>query len=671
MIDNDRMTVDVTGRLRNTSLPISHALMPLFDAVMNSIQSIEESLRSKEGLIRIKILRDESESLKLESEQDLRAVKGFIVTDNGCGFNEVNYQSFLTSDSSYKKSAGGKGVGRFLWLKAFAKVEVDSVFNEGGKYFRRRFIFEPTPKGIKDPQLDEIFDSKPETSVTLLGFKSEYRDRISPNIEIIAQKIIEHTLSFFVTRSAPRIEIFDGKTHLNLHEIFDDFLAENAVTIDFQVKGVLLRLDHLKLYGKKDIGNKIHFCAHNRVVMSRALEKFIPDVVPSIKDENGRSFYSCSYLTGKYLDEQVNQERTSFHFQTFDYEDNALFLPELQESDLMNGVSEQIRSILEGYLAPVKAAKKTRVDSFVKTQAPEFKPLLKHFPEVVDKLPASLQDGELRLALYEAHYQKDLDLKKKSQEILSSSDESEEYKESLREFLDKENDFGKATLVNYVAHRKVILNLLEKSIRRNDGRHGLEEGVHQIIFPMQATSTDFASEHQNLWIIDERLTYHKYLASDKRMDKIDELQSKSKKRPDIVVFNNPSAFSETAAGMSSIVLIEFKKPGRDDYSNEDNPVVQIYDYIKLIRAGKAVDNRGLSVAAGDHVSFYCYILCDITPKLRDIVGDLAFFTESQDKGGFFGYHKHHNAYIEIVSYRKMLDDAEKRNRVLFERLNIL
>ena len=33
---------NLKGRLRNTDLPKSHGLMPLFEAVVNSIESIEE-----------------------------------------------------------------------------------------------------------------------------------------------------------------------------------------------------------------------------------------------------------------------------------------------------------------------------------------------------------------------------------------------------------------------------------------------------------------------------------------------------------------------------------------------------------------------------------------------------------------------------------------------------
>ncbi|MDQ3235370.1 MAG: hypothetical protein M3Q07_26460 [Pseudobdellovibrionaceae bacterium] len=671
-MSNDRMTVDVPGRLRNTSLAVSHAFMPLFDAILNSIHSIEESGR-EDGYIRIEIIRDDSQKLAIQSELDLRSIAGFRIEDNGTGFTRSNYKSFLTSDSSHKKSIGGKGVGRFLWLKAFAGVEIESFFVEDDKLFRRHFFFEPIPEGIREHSLQEIDASKDtRTIVTLKNYKTEYQNKASANIEIIANKIIEHSLSLFVTNSAPRIELFDSKTHLNLKEVFEDFAAQNAIFVDFSVNNEPFQLVHLKSYSNKDVGNRIHLCAHRRVVLSRQLDKYIPDVGAKIPDESGTNFYSCSYLTGKYLDEQVNQERTNFEFTTFGADGESLFTPTVQDKELMSAVSSEIWKILSAYLTPIREAKRTRINSFVQHSAPEFRPVVKHFPEVLDSIGAELSDDDLRLALYEAHYSKDLALKKKSQDLLTDTKDTEEYRKDLKEFLEKENDFGRATLVHYVVHRKVILNLLIKAIQRNSvtGSHDLESAVHQIIFPMNSSSDDFSSVNQNLWIIDERLTYHRYLASDKRMDRYDAVDIESTKRPDIAIFNQPAAFSETDTGMSSIVLVEFKKPGRSQYNEENNPIAQIINYIKLIRAGKAEDKQGLSIPVGEHVTFYCYILCDLTPKLRELIMDDSMFNPTQDNDGYFGYHKNHKAYIEIISYRKMLADAEKRNRVLFDKLGI-
>ena len=46
--------------------------------------------------------------------------------------------SFETLDSDYKASQGCRGVGRLLWLKAFEKVNVVSVFVDGDVALKQR-----------------------------------------------------------------------------------------------------------------------------------------------------------------------------------------------------------------------------------------------------------------------------------------------------------------------------------------------------------------------------------------------------------------------------------------------------------------------------------------------------------------------------------------------------
>ena len=38
--------------------------------------------------------------------------------------------------------------------------------------------------------------------------------------------------------------------------------------------------------------------------------------------------------------------------------------------------------------------------------------------------------------------------------------------------------------------------------------------------------------------------------------------------------------------------------------------------------------------------------------------------------GFFFYNPNFSAYIEIISYAKLLTDARKRNKVLFDKLRL-
>lgn len=81
---------------------------------------------------------------------------------------------------------------------------------------------------------------------------------------------------------------------------------------------------------------------------------------------------------------------------------------------------------------------------------------------------------------------------------------------------------------------RVMLDLFEKALQRDEaGHYPLEEVVHQIVFPMRTTSSEIDFDHQNLWLLDERLTSHSFLAPDKALNSIEVADIDSLKRGDL------------------------------------------------------------------------------------------------------------------------------------------
>ena len=50
--------------------------------------------------------------------------------------------------------------------------------------------------------------------------------------------------------------------------------------------------------------------------------------------------------------------------------------------------------------------------------------------------------------------------------------------------------------------------------------------------------------------------------------------------------------------------------------------------------------------------------------------DFHDFSQTPDKMGYYKYNDKMNAYIEILSYDKIINDAQKRNKILFDKLGI-
>ena len=122
-------TFNIKGLLRDMKFAEAKALWPLFEAVVNAIQAIEDSPCKAAGRITVFVHRENTrvnagELEKVSSEK----IEAFTVTDNGIGLDTKNYESFLSAYSTHKVQKGCKGIGRFLWLKAFEHVEITSVF---------------------------------------------------------------------------------------------------------------------------------------------------------------------------------------------------------------------------------------------------------------------------------------------------------------------------------------------------------------------------------------------------------------------------------------------------------------------------------------------------------------------------------------------------------------
>jgi hypothetical protein len=121
------------------------------------------------------------------------------------------------------------------------------------------------------------------------------------------------------------------------------------------------------------------------------------------------------------------------------------------------------------------------------------------------------------------------------------------------------------------------------------------------------------------------------------------LETDSLKRGDIVIFDEKIIFGDGRAEenpINSITTIEFKRPGRDDYNDSENPVRQAFRLIEDIRSGTfKINGRPISVA-NDKIPASAYCICDITPSLRTILKDFdAFITP--DNQSYYGFNKNY------------------------------
>ncbi len=256
---------------------------PLVEVIVNSIQAIE-SRKNKNG--EVKIIVERSKQLKIDDP--LPAVESFEVIDNGIGFTDENRESFDTLYSDYKIEAGGKGFGRFICLKYFKNLSVDSIYNDGGTFKRRIFTMGKSNDIIVNENVSTLKTGDTGSKVQLTSVRNgKFADKTLPTI---AKNITEKILPYFITKnySCPKILITEKNNSdpIVLNDYINNELSSSIREIEVSENIFPLRgntSDHeftvrvFKFFSPGNQRSKICLVAHKREVTSTSIHRYIPE----------------------------------------------------------------------------------------------------------------------------------------------------------------------------------------------------------------------------------------------------------------------------------------------------------------------------------------------------------------------------------------------------------
>ncbi|MEW6616846.1 MAG: ATP-binding protein [Patescibacteria group bacterium] len=646
---------------------------PLVEAISNSVDAVEMSGENKREIEVVLLRRDK----KLPIDEDgLSSVTGIVISDTGIGFDDENLNSFNTLYSDQKIKQGGKGFGRFAFLKYFNNVRIESIYKEGGKYFERKFEFVGDENFIKNESKKLANTENTRTSVILENLKDEHVDKLDKKLETVARKLLEKLLLYFAIDgfSCPKITVKeeDNKNSITLN----DYLGRGELIQEIENKEFVLETGDKKdkeefkikifkiFYGGGR--SSISLVADKRQVTEEALYEYIPefkdDFYDTITDEKDkmthRNYIIKTYVFGNYLNSNVLTERDGFQFQ----KENDILHP-FSQKEIERRAAELTRDVFKAEVQPRQERKESKVRDYVNSKAPWYRPYLSDIS--FSSLPYDITEAGIETELQKIKFSREQSTKKEIEEALS--DNTTKFTEKLEELINKITEIGKSDLAHYVSNRKVVLEFLKKLLERNDdGSTKYENEIHSVIFPMGKDSTCVNYEDHNLWLLDERLVFSEFIASDKKINK-----KQSPKEPDLVVFDKKRAFRSGDNEFSNpLTIFEFKRPKREDYKDEDDPINQIGKYLEEIRAGKYETPKGVEkVRVNGNTPVYGYIICDVVDRIREFAKRHQL-TESPDDQGYFGYHGGFRMYIEIISFSKLLKDANIRNKIFFKKLQI-
>lgn len=674
------MKINFKAIVEQHDLSPSTPLLPLFEAIINSIQSIEEK-GINDGRIDVKVVRELSlfPSGLNAWETD---IDSFEIIDNGIGFNDKNFESFDVYGSEHKSVKGCKGVGRITWLKAFSNVVIESTYLDGEQYYDRNFKFS-IDKEREVVREGESEKTQTGTRVVLNTYSNKYKAKCPKRLDTLARDIMNHCFAYLTLETCPLIYISDENGVVCINALFKENIKGATETRSFEVKGHSFNVINAKNYAASSDKHILHFCAHKREVNGVNLTSYIKALNGKLYNDDGE-FVFAGYITGDLLDENINSVRTDFTIlkeksENDDFEqtelDGVKKSDEITTKDIIKAALPVIEEYLADEISNYSTKKKERVEKYVQTRNPRYRSLLKHDPDCIVRMKYQQDDEKLELELFKQEQTFRLKIKQEQKDFvredIDSISDFEDYTRRCSEFLGKVSDLGKDDLAGYIMHRKVMLDILANNLKYADEdkrKYALEKEIHNIIFPMMTTSDDIDYNKHNLWIIDERLAYHYYLASDKAISSYEKaIESDSDKELDIAIFEPAFALTgdTTDADINNITIIEFKRPGRVDKDCVD----QVIGYIQDIRNGKRKDKNGqvLAETSYKNVRFTCYILCDIPGQMAEFL-EGRNYKKTPDGQSYYQYYDGLSAYVEVTPYSKMVRDSMRRNKILFDKL---
>ena len=652
------MEFDLISRVQRLPRPtnVAGALLPIFEAVSNSIHATQARF-GEHVATRGKV------HIVAEVNRNKDAIK-ISVQDNGSGLDEKNWKAFRTADTGHKIEIGGKGVGRLLWLSAFETIKIDSVYNEGGDKLRRAFRFVLSND-------DQIQDYTVESASGDLGTYISFSDlKMGPYLSkfpgrgnFIFQHLVSHFLPVFVGGRSPQIIVQVNDDIKQYPKAIDEIVIRRTdpikIPTDYYDDLEFTQIEADKVSSADLKGtNFIHFIAHDRTVHSQCIDGKLGLKAFGAGDRS--AFHGL--LKGSFLDENVNQERTAFVF-----EDKVI-------DDIVGDICYPfVADFLSEPLATLRGEQKKVISSIVLQY-----PSVAFGPD--DELQSKVPPGELKADAIYGHlsrqrFRRDEKQAEKVRHALgklkSGVVDSTEFFEAIQSAAEYLEEAERKSLAELVVRRKVILDFMTKLLERvrlseADSAFQTENLLHTFICPVRVNSVDGgeraeASSH-DLWIVDERLTFAKYFSSDVEFQKILE-GIEDDDRADLILFDHVHAL-KVGEETNKVMLVEFKRPGRKGYSDDENPQHQIERYVRKLTGGKVRDVKGRPIDLDRNTIFYCFIVADIVGKMDDWT--FSWRRTVDGRGRVYRPDDGFNGSVELISWDSLISDARDRNRAFFE-----
>lgn len=623
-------------------------LLPVLEAVSNAMHGIEARFGDdarKGGTIGIAISHVNDPHKFMVS-----------ITDNGIGLDDGNYLSFKTPFSGHKLHQNGRGFGRFIAFKVFDRILYSSRFEAVPKPDKRTFRFDINQK-------NELIFHDGEPDFSHLGLcveydepRAEWSDLIkSLDENDIADHIGSHFLPHFLYRWLPEITIQFGEaapSSITAH-FKDVFVQSEAGSFEQMIDGKAETIEYSLTKVPRTRSFKNHcllFAAGDRIVGNpRDLTNLLGQ--PAFFDDKNQPYIVIAVVRSSAFESRLNDARTGINIS-----------PAVIE-EIVGAVGEIIQSTENSQIVKIKATQSKDLEGALQEN-----PILRiglrgqSIASYVAAKPNNwkAQDFVSNLAIERYRVARDL-----TKAITSAANNPANYMENIKDIVEKIDATNKEALAEYVVHRKKVIELFEAARKYGStGTHAPEDTVHDLVFHRFSDNAKTDYFEHNLWLIDDALAFLPYISSDRAMH--GKGRKKGDKVPDLAFFDDSLVLGDNDG--TTITIVEFKKPSRDDYRFGDikhDPVMQV---IKTLE--DATTAGGIAKTDGSHFAFqglvrrFAYIIADIKPSLAKVLS-LHDFKNDWNPNIHVRYRDNEQIFVQAMGYDTLIAHAKKRNQAFF------
>ena len=676
----------------------SSYLQPIFEAISNSL----EATSGKDDIITIRI--NKAKTLNQEQYSFL----SIDIIDTGIGFNDDNFGR-LRRLYDESKGQNNFGTGRVQYLHFFNNTDIYSVFEEEGLKYKRRIVlsknFYATQKSVIWSSEKEVVDI--DTPIgTMVSFyyplsdedkekyneltTTELRDRIlihylsrfCLNRDNLQQIKLEYYINSICDKDS--VQVITGKdipqpdytdsVQVNYSKISVDgnTIIKTPNTEEFIINSYSLPCSIQKR-------NEVKLTSKNETVEVSGIDFSIIKDSPKINNSYLLFLISSSYLTQQ--DSDLRGQLAIYSKKDFLKKRN-LFSGE--EQILTDDIEEKVTSSITTHYKSISKVK----ESF-EAQIDELAEMFSLDRTVLNEVGYKAGDSDQSILKKVYEYNADISAKHDAgiKSVMDSLKEltpsSKDFKKKLNEKVKKVSELvpqiNRTELVRYISKRKVILDLMQKTLdkqldcqqKNSKGKKiNHESFLHNILFSQHSDNP----LDSNLWMINDDFIHYKgiseselrnikvgselFFREDLTKEELEELtaynRDKLGNRPDILLFPKEH----------KCIIIELKSMDAD----VSKFVSQVSQYAGLIRQ-YAKDRFEIT-------TFYAYLIGE-SFTLNEVKRANPFFK----KAYYFDYlfcpnypvdggenRRDGEMYIEVIKYSTLLERAVFRNKIFTNKI---